>query len=351
MRRCSWFQLGTSADFRCISGSRVAAAMANNLLSRSPHPSHVGGRMGRLSYRKVVSMGGTVAALVLVGAAAHAQKVNAWVITAQVKSRMGTSATDPEGPLNSAVLHITKAGNVERLEIGPNPNAGQWESGPNVPPGIVYFTTVSDTGVVVTVADSNQKTYMTMNVHEPPTFPPGAPTIPKEAIPVITVSNVGVTVDSLGPGPVTLGHPTVRYRQTQHVTVQTDIGTSMTTILRLRSAAEVTIATGIPDAPRVTGFGIEQIVGGGEMMAVWSDLAAAMRTATAKYPRGIVVHVEGVDSMPMGGLKVVKLDVEKIEQSQVDATMLAPPAAYTKGPSFPGMGMPFGMMGMSPGFP
>jgi hypothetical protein len=269
-------------------------------------------------------------------------QTNAWVTAALVKIQMGTSPTAPEGPTGTALVRSVRAGAVERLEFNQNPNAGQWDSGPMMPPGLVVLTTSSDTGVSIIVLDSMQKTFTTANIHEPPSFPPGM-RMAGIPIPQAHVSDIVVTVDSIGPGPVVLGHPTVRYHQTRRVTLQTDMTKMMTMIMRSESSADIDIATDIPNAPRITGWGIERLVEMIDGLAISNDLAPAMRAAVAKYPRnGVVLHVEGYQNGPQG-YRVVKLDVTKAEAAHVDAALLAPPAGFTKGYGMGGMGFGMGM--------
>ncbi|HXC25456.1 MAG TPA: hypothetical protein VNU46_06035 [Gemmatimonadaceae bacterium] len=277
-------------------------------------------------------------------APAPQQHVDAWVVTAHIKVRMlNPGATDSTGPIGSAVLHFARSGPTSRIAFAQNPNAGAWEMPQFIPIGTVFLLTPTDTVAPVTVLDSAQKTFTKMGTQDGffPRFNVNG-RHPSPDDPVTQMRDVSVTVDSIGIGPTILGHPTIHYRQTQHATLQTDAGPMMTMIMKTASVIDLDIATDIPNAPTITAIGLQHVLEIPLGFVLTPQLTAATQTAEAKYPHGVILHMDShqITGTPMGTMtRLAIVDVDHWERSPVDAALFTVPATYTATPGF-GRGLP-----------
>jgi hypothetical protein len=285
----------------------------------------------------------------LVTAQSPQHQVDAWLMTAHVKARtVDSTIPTPPGPLGTievVAVRALRAGEMNRIDFTPDPAAGSWGSGINqiLPSGMSWLWLGNSGSVPVAFLDSTQKKFITPKLENVPhafwsMHPmqrPGdtaAHQSPND--PVARIVDISVTVDSLGAGPVFLGHPTLHYRQTQHVTVQTAFGDMATMTIKLEGVEDVDIAIDIPHAPPIDGRGIQQVGQFTVELAMTPQITAALQAASGKYPHhGVILHMDGREtagSLQGPVIRLMTMDVDHWESTRVEASLFTIPAGYTQ---------------------
>lgn len=271
-------------------------------------------------------------------------KVDAWVVQAHLKMRVSDwRAPDPRGPIQRMLVRTLRHGSVVRTEFLPDPNAG-WEGAFGFPTTTALLTTSTDTGVVVMGLDSAQKQVVWLGLSRD--FPSDVWSFgnfrdtrdttdqPSPHDPVMQVRDVSVDVMKVGAGPVVQGHATTRYRQSQRATVLVRYDSLMSTTVIWTASMDVDIATDIPRAPPIDVFGISRAAESPLEIALTHALEPALRAAAAKYPNGVVLHVEGqqLNGSLLGTVtRLFEIDVDSWKQEQVDASLFVVPTGYKRG--------------------
>lgn len=297
-------------------------------------------------------VGSSVGAVVVLAGSSEAQQatpspgsgdVDVWVVEAHLKTRTSNwHAPDPRGPISYVRVRTMQRGAQTRMDFLPDSSAG-WDF-PGLGVGLGILTTIGDTSVTVVGVDSSQKQWMPFrlgaNFYGSPLFfvyrDPASDTLDTVSPhdPRLRVDDVSVTVDRVGDGPTLLGHPTVRYRQTQRAALRGDYDTLMTTVVRTISVLDVDVATDVTDAPPVDPFGVLRAAETNLGLTMTANVAPALRAAAAKYPRGVVLHIEGTIANGSNDGSVTRLmdvTVDKFEHRRVSAAVFTVPPNFKRG--------------------
>jgi hypothetical protein len=153
-------------------------------------------------------------------------------------------------------------------------------------------------------------------------------------------SSTQASVDSLGPGPVMLGHPTLRYR------VQTGMTMSMTAFgqaqsAKLSSTTEYVFATDIPG-----GLNPFSSLSGGDMMNMFGasnkDFADKMKGVQSRLPKKTPLRASSSATvLAQGQTRITNTqgEVTSVQWVNADPKVFDIPASYTAG-QLPSIGAP-----------
>ncbi|HXC25455.1 MAG TPA: hypothetical protein VNU46_06030 [Gemmatimonadaceae bacterium] len=273
------------------------------------------------------------------------QQVNVWFTTAHVKARTLDVAHDNmPGSIEWASVRTLGWGTVHRVDFNPDSSTGEWGAGQILPIGSAWLSTGTDTMTSMMILDSAKKKYFfptlhsglpmmgLLQYHNPADTTPH--TSPND--PVSRIVDLTVTIDSLGPGPTIRGHPTLQYRQTQRATVETTLGKMMAITIKMEGQEDLDIATDIPNAPPIDGQGVQRIAEFAVELAITPKLVPAIHSATVKYPHGVILHMDGRQTIgsPQGPLvRIMTMDADQWGTMSVDASLFTTPPSYTRGES------------------
>ena len=238
--------------------------------------------------------------------------------------------TTMPGANDTAFISGHAVGSTDKLRIDVTTGVNSQVS-PLTPSGKVGMI-VADSGKTITYLDTQNSTYLTVRPAE----------MMQQMGPMqMAFTGTKATVDSLGAGPVILGHPTLRYR----------VGTAMTMnmsamgqqqSMQFSSTTEYFYATDIKGAlnpfASLSGSDMVNMLG-----AANKDFADKMRAVQAKLPKGTPLRATSSATMvAMGETRVTntQAEVTSIQWVPADNKQFEIPATYKESalPSMSGMG-------------
>jgi hypothetical protein len=243
-------------------------------------------------------------------------------------------ATTMPGSKDTAYITGHAVGGAAALRVELTSTGGASQVSPLNATGPVSMI-VSDSGKTITYLDAQRSTYLRVRPAEM------IQNMQQMGGMTMQFSETTASVDSLGPGPALLGHPTSRYRVATGMTMRMSaMGESQS--MKFSSTTEYLFATDVKDA--LNPF---TSLSGGDMVNMFGsanrDFAEKMRAAQAKLPRTTPLRATSTATIVAPGqtrTTSTVAEVTSLKWVPADKTAFEIPSTYkeTAIPSMGGMG-------------
>ena len=241
-----------------------------------------------------------------------------------------TSSTTASDTTPGRIHIIASGGNLRAEMTGKLPGAKKMPDEPTV-------MLLTDSGSKLTMLNPEQKQYMTINTVE---MMEGVAKVMSAMGGKVTFDTAAtkLSLDSLGPGPVIEGHPTMRYRLTSALRMtMAMMGESAT--LEQQMVEEIQSATDLSDLSDVN-VSLNRFSRFGESMGMAPEFLNRI-TALQQKIRGLPIRVTKVETTKANGqprTTTEEMTISNIKRVAVPDSLFLVPAGYTPVtlPNFPG---------------
>ena len=234
------------------------------------------------------------------------------------------TSTSMEGTAETGVLtgHIVGSGTGAKVRIDMSTEGGRSPT-PLATEGPVSMI-VSDSGRTITYLDAKNSQYMSVR--------PGDMMAEARQMGMVNMefSDTDAKVESLGPGPRILGHPTSRYRVGTRLTM-TISGMGQTESVKIASTTEYFFPTDLRSATNpfasITGTDMIGMLGGSN-----KEFADKLKAAEKKLPKAPPLRTSTTATITTGGItRVTKSNTEvtSVRLVNADPSVFEIPAGYT----------------------
>lgn len=263
-----------------------------------------------------------------------------WTASARAQTHPGVTfdqtirATRPvtSDDTTPALLHFAVSNGNMRVDI-----QGRMPGTQRIAPGNRSVMLVTDSGAKLTMLNLEQKQYITINTVE---MLEGVTKMMKAMGGTISIDSTGTTakLDSLGPGPVVDGHPTLRYRITTAMRMSMSMmGESGN--FEQQAVEDIQAATDLGDLADVA-TSLNRLSGVGQSMGLAPGFMERLAAIRLKV-RGFPLRVTKVQTVKVNGqTRSTSEDMvtSNVKRVPVPDSLFAIPPGYTpvSGPKPPG---------------
>jgi len=239
-----------------------------------------------------------------------------------VHSTRGLNSSSDSSP--SSVLHFTTSRGNVRIDVeGALPEAGSLPTGNGR--SVMLLT---DSGATITFINVAQKQYMSI---KPGAMMEGVKKMMEAMGGKIVIDTAGtrLALDSLGPGPVIEGHPTMHYRlKTSLRMTMAMMGDSQT--MEQEAVEDIYAGTDLADLTDLS-LSMNRLADIGQMVGLAPDFMERAKALQKKIP-GLPVRVTKVQRVTAQGRTrstTEDITVSNVRRLQVPDSVFAIPAGYT----------------------